>query len=211
MNIGRWLLGLIFGVGVTALQFMAVGVLNGANMPLASKDKKSSTAAAPIIVKPTPRTVVTAPQRRSRVRTRAARPVAAVAQTRQSMLPAAAGGAAQAGSLAVLSGLGDVGLQDVAIPDVSSEPDQPARVLRAVRPVYPMSAQRDGVEGYVVVRLTIDARGRVTDVLVVDSQPIGVFERSARHAARRLEFHPAKVGGAASAATLEKTIRFSLQ
>ena len=77
--------------------------------------------------------------------------------------------------------------------------------------MYPINAQRDGIEGYVILRLNIDANGRVTNVLVVDSEPIGVFERSAREAARRFEFIPARVNGSAASATIEKRIVFRLQ
>ena len=61
------------------------------------------------------------------------------------------------------------------------------------------------------MRLDIDATGRVTHVLVVDSEPMGVFERSAREAARGFEFAPARTGGSATATTIEKKIVFSLQ
>ena len=74
-----------------------------------------------------------------------------------------------------------------------------------------MSAQRDGVEGYVIVRLNIDEPGRVQDVLVVDSEPLGTFERSARDAARRFEFLPARVDGRLVPSTIEKRIVFSLK
>jgi len=104
-----------------------------------------------------------------------------------------------------------VGLGNVEVPDAVSEPDQPARERRSAQPVYPINAQRDGIEGYVILRLNIDANGRVTNVLVVDSEPFGVFERSARDAARRFEFVPARVGGSAAPTTIEKKIVFKLQ
>ena len=113
--------------------------------------------------------------------------------------------------MGVLPGLGGLGVGTVDVPEVVTEPDRPARVRRTPEPVYPMAAQRDGIEGYVIVRLSIDTNGRVSEVLVVDSEPIGVFERSAREAARRFDFHPAQVDGAPAPATLEKKIVFRIK
>ena len=64
---------------------------------------------------------------------------------------------------------------------------------------------------YVIVRLNVDADGRVKDLIVVDSEPIGVFEKSARNAARRFEFLPARRGGKLVSTTVEKKIVFRLQ
>ena len=100
---------------------------------------------------------------------------------------------------------------NVDLSEVPSEADRPARVQRTVEPTYPISAQRQGIEGYVILRLNIDSNGKVKTVFVVDSEPMGVFERSARDAARRFEFTPARLRGASVPTTIEKKIVFSLQ
>ena len=107
--------------------------------------------------------------------------------------------------------IGDVGLGQMDMPESSTEPDRPARVHRAITPVYPLSAQRNQIEGYVLVRLSIDVQGRVRDVIVVDAEPMGVFEKSARDAARRFTFVPARINGVFTPASVEKKMVFRLK
>ena len=214
MNAGRWLLGLIFGVGATALQLVAIGAINGASAVHAPEPRQESQR-SPVVVTRLPRPLAPAPATQALTPSAAARPTTAPAKIRRSALPPPAGAAAQAGLLPLLAGMGDIGeiggMGAVPTPEAPKEPDRPARVRRAVQPIYPVAAQRDGVEGYVVLRLEVNARGTVSRELVVDSEPLGVFERSARAAARRLEFEPALVGGVASPCTIQKKFRFTLR
>ncbi|MEQ8279147.1 MAG: energy transducer TonB [Deltaproteobacteria bacterium] len=60
---------------------------------------------------------------------------------------------------------------------------------------YPRNAMQARVEGRTVVQMKIDARGRVTQVIVLKSEPKGVFERAAASAAREIRFQPAKKNG----------------
>jgi periplasmic protein TonB len=94
---------------------------------------------------------------------------------------------------------------------VSSEPDTPARVTHRPAPTYPAIAQRRGIEGFVTLRLRIDARGRVEDAVVVESQPPSVFDRTALRTVRGYRFAPARSGGQAVPTTLQQTIRFELE
>lgn len=87
----------------------------------------------------------------------------------------------------------------------------PARPRSRPKPRYPRLAQRQGIEGAVTVRLRISAAGRVEDVVVVSSEPPGVFDETAVQTARRYRFSPARRGGEAVASTLQQTIRFELQ
>ena len=210
MRGGRLVVALLFGVGVTFVQLAALGALNSASTP----EEINLTALEKIpmqMVAEPPRPAASLPQAPTPVRAQAPTPQAAVAHIRASALPTLGTMVARSDLTGVLPGLGGVGLGMVDVPEVSSEPDRPARARRTPEPVYPMAAQRDGVEGYVVVRLRVDTHGRVSDVVVVDSEPIGVFERSAREAARRFDFHPAQVDGAPASATLEKKIVFRLK
>ena len=65
----------------------------------------------------------------------------------------------------------------------------PVRLAPLV-PVYPEMARKAGKQGIVVLRLTIDKEGRVTDVQVVSGLPFGLTQAAAE-AARRLLFKPA--------------------
>ena len=210
MRRGRLLLALCFGAGVTLVQFVAVGALNDASMPIQA-DPGADKTPPPVIVAPPPQPTTKPPQVPTAMRTPASKPRATAARIEASALPALKASQMNLGLLTMLPDLGEVGLGTVNVSDMPSEPDRPARARRTVEPIYPTSAQRNGIEGYVLLRLSIDASGRVKDVLVVDSEPIGVFERSAREAARRFEFVPARVSGATVPAALEKKIVFTLQ
>lgn len=68
---------------------------------------------------------------------------------------------------------------------------EPAVLLSKVDPVYPNGARRAGVQGTVVMDVTIDASGRVTDVVVLRGLPLGV-SRAADEAVRRWHYRPAR-------------------
>lgn len=89
-------------------------------------------------------------------------------------------------------------------------PLQRARPRARPQPRYPAAARREGIEGFVTVRISIDARGTVQAANVVRSQPQGVFDRAALEAVRRYRFEPARRGEQAVASELQQTIRFEL-
>ena len=66
---------------------------------------------------------------------------------------------------------------------------KPVRI-EAPPPEYPRRAYQDEVEGWVDLELTIDAKGRVDDVAVLDAEPRGLFERSAIRAVMRWRYRP---------------------
>lgn len=101
---------------------------------------------------------------------------------------------------------GDSGLPTLA----EVEPDIAARPVSRPAPRYPPSAQRAGIEGSVVVRLRIDERGAVVDVVVVDATPKGVFDDVAVAAAKAYRFAAARRGGKAVATTVEQRVVFRL-
>ena len=210
MRAGKHLFALIVGIGATLAQLVAVGALNR-SVEVQVEEAAPGKVSQPVVVAQS----YTRPQeiRKNTVEMKATatKPATRTVQRQQSVLPSFKGAPAGPGLLNVLPGLEGVGIGGVDLPDAPSEPDRTAKERRTYPPVYPVSAQRDGVEGFVVVRLKIDVNGRVTSVLVVDSEPMGVFERSARDAARRFEFVPARVNGKPASATVEKKIVFSLQ
>lgn len=62
--------------------------------------------------------------------------------------------------------------------------------MRYITPDYPPTARADGIEGYVVVHFDVTETGGIENIRVIDSEPVGVFESTAREAAARLRFEP---------------------
>lgn len=61
---------------------------------------------------------------------------------------------------------------------------------RTVNPVYPDSARKKGVEGWVELAFTVDLDGTVDDVEIRNSSPAEVFDDAARRAVRQWRFEP---------------------
>ncbi len=87
----------------------------------------------------------------------------------------------------------------------------PPVLLQPIHPVYPTTAQADGVEGKVVVELQITAAGVVRRAWVIRAVPPEYFETAALAAVRVARFAPARAaGGVAVASRLRLTISFVL-
>lgn len=106
--------------------------------------------------------------------------------------------------------------QDVRREDVPAEkpkPPQltsPPQLLEGAEPTYPPEAAEKGLEADVIVRITIDATGAVTNVVV--PTPVGNgFDEAAVEAARRYRFKPAEWDGKPGPITVETTIHFKMQ
>ncbi len=108
-----------------------------------------------------------------------------------------------------LSSTGNAGLG--SSPSATKRPrgiTQAARPTQRPPPRYPRTAARRGLEGEVVVRVSVSARGAVTDAVIVRAEPPGIFDAAALSAARRYRFAPATKEGDAVATTLEQRILF---
>jgi len=75
--------------------------------------------------------------------------------------------------------------------------DGEATPIVRINPRYPPAAARDGIQGWVQLRFTIDETGGVTDVEVIDSEPRRVFDQEARRALLRWKYKPKVVDGKA--------------
>ncbi len=64
-----------------------------------------------------------------------------------------------------------------------------------VAPVYPRRAQTRGIEGYVVLEFIVTKTGAVTNPVVVEAKPPGIFDRSAINAALKFKYKPKVVNG----------------
>ncbi|NDV19834.1 TonB family protein [Pseudodesulfovibrio sp. JC047] len=77
------------------------------------------------------------------------------------------------------------------------EVDDIPQVVRSIPPVYPYAAKRNRVEGKVVVRLLVTAKGTPEHLSIESSTPEGVFDKAAVNAAKRWRFQPGKYKGEA--------------
>jgi protein TonB len=100
-------------------------------------------------------------------------------------------------------------------PPAAEEPSRlaytPPRLVSLPDPSYPRAARRMGREATVVLRVRVNARGRV-----LDAEPIGEevgfgFEEEAVRAARRARFEPASRDGVAVTADTRLAVQFRLQ
>ena len=61
---------------------------------------------------------------------------------------------------------------------------------------YPRRAQRNGIEGFVVLSFDIDETGEVVDLRVADSNPRLVFDKVATRYLKKWRFSPPAIDGA---------------
>jgi protein TonB len=97
-----------------------------------------------------------------------------------------------------------------AKPEAPAGPRAPARLLQKVAPPYPEAARSEGLEGEVVLMLTIDTRGHVTAVRLVKglAPPL---DAAAVEAARATLWDPARVGDTPVITTQRFNVRFMLE
>ncbi|MEI8254794.1 MAG: TonB-dependent receptor [Deltaproteobacteria bacterium] len=86
----------------------------------------------------------------------------------------------------------------------------PPRLLRFVSAEYPAAARDAGIQGSVVLQLTIDDTGRVNEATVSEGLGHGLDE-AAIAAARQFEFSPARQGGQPVRARIRYRYRFTLE
>jgi len=80
-----------------------------------------------------------------------------------------------------------------------------------VAPQYPRRAAKKGIEGYVVVEFTVNKLGAVQDVIVLEAEPVNVFNRAAISAAKKFKYKPKITDGKATEVTgVRNIIRFEL-
>ncbi|MBT2188513.1 TonB family protein [Sphingobium sp. H33] len=88
---------------------------------------------------------------------------------------------------------------------------QDPRFAAAFHPNYPPSLVRDGLEGDVTVRVTIDPRGRVSAVEMVSATNPVFFEETKRQALRSWRFIAATRDGVAVESVQTMTVHFRLE
>ena len=65
----------------------------------------------------------------------------------------------------------------------------------AAQPEYPARAVKRGIEGFVTLEFTLTEKGTVKDPVVIESNPPGIFDRSAIQALLKFEYQPKVVDG----------------
>ena len=102
-----------------------------------------------------------------------------------------------------------VAVSSLAISETDTEKNQSTTVTKAransgsyvdlkrkntVTQDYPRQALQEGLEGYVVVKFVVSKKGKVFDLVVVESTH-SVFEEASLEAARKLRYLPPKLNG----------------
>ena len=93
------------------------------------------------------------------------------------------------------------------MPDVDELPVR----TRYVRPIYPPSARRLSLSGWVELEFVVGADGSTRDVRVTDSQGGSRFEEAAVLAVRQWGFRPGRVEGRAVPVRGSVKITFRLE
>jgi protein TonB len=76
-------------------------------------------------------------------------------------------------------------------------------------PIYPAAQRSQGIEGKVTVRYDVSVEGFVTNAIVIQSTPPGLFDAAALTAVTSWRFNPARGEGIAIAQTqVESTLTF---
>lgn len=102
----------------------------------------------------------------------------------------------------------------------SDPPDAPAASVRVdpvpkpevcPQPAYPIPAMRRGMQGVVTLLVAVDAKGRVTEVRLLESSGHGILDRAAQDAVAKWIFQPATEAGEAVPGAARVPIRFRIQ
>jgi TonB family protein len=75
---------------------------------------------------------------------------------------------------------------------------------------YPRNALENRIEGAVEIGYTVTAKGVVSDIKVLDSNPSGIFEKAATDAVSRVHYKPVLEEGKAVAVTTKMLVKFRL-
>ena len=89
--------------------------------------------------------------------------------------------------------------------------DRPPKLISKTKIHYPRQAKRQEIEGFVNLKLKISKHGKVEKVWVINSEPEGIFEESAKEALKNFRFSPAKIKGKAVAVYATEKIIFNLR
>jgi protein TonB len=76
--------------------------------------------------------------------------------------------------------------------------DKAPRYLRRINPVYPFSAKRKGVKGWVKIRCLVSKEGLPSKIVAVEAEPpdvLDLFGPICVEAVKKWRFYPGEIGG----------------
>jgi protein TonB len=85
-----------------------------------------------------------------------------------------------------------------------------AGVIKGAKPDYPVAARKQGLEGKVMLRVTVAPDGRITSVTIVQTSGHPMLDRAARDGVARWRFSPARRATGAIASVIDVPIEFKL-
>ncbi len=90
-------------------------------------------------------------------------------------------------------------------------PDRSFMAISRMPPQYPYRAERKGIEGWVKVSFLITEKGRVADIVLLDSKPKQIFDHAAIRAVQKWRFKPQIKEGKPTPVRAEQVVNFRLQ
>ncbi len=84
----------------------------------------------------------------------------------------------------------------------------PLKRVRFVEPIFPDSARRKGISGWVEIAFTVSAKGTVEDAKVRASSPEDVFDDAALRAVRQWRYEPPEIDGKPTAQRSAVRLKF---
>lgn len=86
---------------------------------------------------------------------------------------------------------------------------EPPKLIKQVAPVYPGDARKQGIQGAVILEVTIDIEGKVKDVKVLESIP--ALDQAAIDAVKQWVYEPKIIDGKPKQVVCTVTVRFTLK
>jgi TonB family protein len=87
--------------------------------------------------------------------------------------------------------------------------ENPPKRVKSVEPVYPEDARKNGIEGIVVLEATVDVKGVVEKVKVLNSIP--ALDQAAIDAVKKWVYEPKVINGKPVPVVFTVTVRFVLK
>ncbi|UCD83754.1 MAG: energy transducer TonB [Deltaproteobacteria bacterium] len=106
------------------------------------------------------------------------------------------------------------GEADIYVPETPyeiGEVDEPPQIIDYTKPRYPKVAERNGLEGTVILRILINDRGVVLQARIVEIRGFQGFGTAAVQAVRQWRFRPAMIKDNPVAVWCTQEIRFEIK